>query len=98
MESRCAVCINNPLTFTLYVAALLAPSSEVRRWLPRPVVRRDGSPGKRGASQRCGVSVRLPRGPGLRGSGDAGLWHEGNEFVGVSESQAWVQHPLTTTC
>lgn len=53
--------------------------SQVRRQLPRPVVRSDGASRQRGAAQRGGVSVRLQGGPGLRGPGDSGLRHEGED-------------------
>lgn len=53
--------------------------SEVRRRLPRPVVRGDGASWQRGAPQRGGVSVRLQGGPGLWRPGDSGLRHEGEE-------------------
>ena len=61
--------------------AALCSHSQIRRWLPRPLVWGNRASRKCGASQCCGVSVCLQRGAGLWGSGDARLWHEGNEFV-----------------
>lgn len=75
--------------------------SEVCGGLPRPIVRRDGASRQCGASQCGRVSVCLQGGPGLRGPGDSGLWHEGNaskncrlpQYIERGRERAHSRHP-----
>lgn len=71
--------------------------SEVCGGLPWPIVRRDGASRQCGASQCGRVSVCLQGGPGLRGPGDSGLWHEGNaqRTVGCNNKERDVESELT---